>query len=36
MGSQQQSKNQLASLVDAGDDMDWLDENEQVVEDSGV
>ncbi|KAK4085081.1 uncharacterized protein Triagg1_71 [Trichoderma aggressivum f. europaeum] len=26
MGSQQQSKNQLASLVDAGDDMDWFEE----------
>lgn len=25
MGSQQKSKNQLASLVDAGDDMDWTE-----------
>ncbi|KAL7911753.1 SNF2 family N-terminal domain-containing protein [Trichoderma velutinum] len=25
MGSQQRSKNQLASLVDAGDDMDWAE-----------
>ncbi|PNP50379.1 hypothetical protein THARTR1_08906 [Trichoderma harzianum] len=25
MGSQQKSKNQLASLVDAGDDMDWAE-----------
>lgn len=36
MGSQQKSKNQLASLVGVGDGMDWAEYEQESVKGNGL